>query len=140
MKNEGLDQQESLVMDLQGADDSSPIEDEELNLRRIFRFGVIEGKSFKAENVLVVIKSNDEVIFQSNIKSKNKQTRGDRNHLRAKVEGFDRDGLRLFEWKTGTLGIYCRQDEIRQHSGSFPNTYKNIQQIGITLECYYRGC
>ena len=117
-----------------------PIQDEELNSRWTFRFEDTADGVYETYDTMVVVKSNDEVIFQSGIKS-HKQTRGDYNHLRVKVEGFDSSGLRLFEWKTGTVGIYCSQDEIRQHKKSFPGTYSDIHTVGVTfLAIRYRGC
>ncbi|WP_274476591.1 hypothetical protein [Mangrovimonas aestuarii] len=117
------------------------IEDEELISRWTFRFDDIEANSYKTSNAMVVVKSNDEVTFQSNVKSKHKQTRGDHNHLRVKVEGFDTSGLRLFEWTTGTVGIHCNQDEIRQYKKSCPGSFQDIYSVSITfLAIRYRGC
>jgi hypothetical protein len=116
------------------------IQDEELNCRWTFRFEDTADSVYETYDTMVVVKSNDEVIFQSGIKS-HKQTRGDSNHLRVKVQGFDSSGLRLFEWTTGTVGIYCRQKEIRQHKKNYPGAYSDIHTVSVTfLAIRYRGC
>ena len=122
-------------------DDLIQVKDEELISRWTFKYENVDANSYLATKTMVVIKSTDEVIFQSNVKSKNKHTRGSANHLRVKVEGFDSSGLRIFEFNTGTVGIYCGQDEIRQHKKTFSGSFKNVYTVAVTfLACRYRGC
>ena len=93
----------------------------------IFRFDDVRKTVYKAKNIMVIIRSDDTVIFQAHVKSRRKKTI--RDHVKIKIEGFDSSGVRIFRWRPGILGISCGQDGIKQYSKRISGAYNNSQRI-----------
>ena len=118
-----------------------PIDNSVLKLpSKLYRFEDVDARAYKAKDIMLVIRSSDDIIFQADIKSKNRQTR--RSHVMLKVELFDRIGLRILEWNpSGNIGVSCRQDDIRQFNGNFAEIFRNTSLPEIEFSRHsHVGC